>query len=371
MFRHLEVIRRKKKEEIAPVEELVATPETKAVEDEEASILSRRNFLKGMGATAAIAAMPTILHTSEAVAGKSDSLDPIRYREQRIDTAMAEMQSTLKSPEIARARNGTGPSLSPMLNVLKRFDVSETAETTYDCTDELKRYAMQFGYGNGKDGKRRVGFVHASEGQSKYLPHDSEYGNGFFWGRKDIFVTAQHVLDAAHGKPDSKKVYDIAFLKLPPDYQARPEQIVHDDPQITDADIDGQFVSILGVDNDRSALKEGMPGCKMYQGGAERLTKQWVDKVFVQADQWFKERLYRSFMMEIPSNEATGAPRETTLSAGMSGALVVMVKDKKKYFAGMLHSVYKMPDGKSVGFFYGPEAARHQFAAYSRNVASL
>lgn len=372
MFRHLDLVRRKKKEQLAIVEEPAATPEAEPEVEvaEEPIDQRRRSFLFGLGATAAVAAMPTVLHSTDALAGKGDSLDPIMRRERLMDSAISSFQQKLKSPEIVRARNGTGPALVPMMDALRQFDRSETLGTAYDCTEELKRYAVQLPYAIGRDGKPRLGFIPASAGPEKYVPATGKYGNGFYWGRKDIFVTANHVIDAANGKKDSKKVYDIAFLKVSPDCHARPDQIIYDDPSVTDADIDGEYVSVLGIDPDGVALKEGAPGGKIYQAGAERLTREWVDSVFTTADKYYKERLYRSFMIEIPHGEATSVQNETHVAAGMSGSPVMMVKNKRKVFAGMAHSVYRTPE-KSLLFFFGPETARHQFEAFTRNVASL
>lgn len=372
MFRHLEILRSKKKAELAPSEPVLAEQVNEKPDVEDEVDHRRRRFLRGLGAAAAVAAMPAVLHTTDALAGKSDSLDPIMRRERAIDEGIASFKQALKSPELQNARRGIGAVIEPMLHSLRRFDAKNTFGTKYDCSAAFKRYAVQFVYGKNKEKKTVIDFIPASAGPDKYMRESPGYGygNGFYWGRKDLYMTAQHLIEMAQDKPDSRKPYDIGFIKMPTKYHARPEQIVYDDTTITDADIDGEYVSILGIDNDETAMKDGsVIGGKIMSGGAVRLTREWVDVAFANASPAFKERLYRSFMVELPPGEAAGATADVRPISGVSGGLVLMKKDGKETFAGIFHSAYFTPEGQSLAFFYGPEAARHQFAAYTRSVA--
>ncbi len=358
----LEFFKKKKREELLKAEDALSTPTPEPLLEEEIVDQGRRSLLFGIGATAAVAAMPSVLSSTEAVAA---SLDPIRKNETFISETMAHFKRDLATPEVRDARSGKGPLIGTMMRTLKRFDPKEVIGTSYDCTRELMQHCVQYAYGKNREGKRVSVCIPASAGPEHYMPPTVGYGNGFFWGAKNIFVTAHHVFDFAMGRQDSKKKADIYIQRMAPEFEARPEQVIHDCPWITDADVDGAFVSIVGIDKDATAMKAGAVGCKMYSGGAVRLTREWVDVAFGKADDYFKERLYRSFIVEIPRGEAIEAPDVEKPSAGMSGAPVFMVKDGIKVFAGFIHAVKQGPD-KDFAIFYGPEFVRESFAQFNR-----
>lgn len=370
MFRHLEIVKRKKKEELAAIEapSSVSEPTVRIETDEDGAVLSRRTMLFGMGSTAAVAAMPAVLSGTEAVAG---TLDPIRAGQKRIDTAMAEAQRYMNSPEFLEALKGRGPRpIATVLNALRRIEAADTFGTAYDVTKELMDHAVQVAYGTNSAGKRVVGLIPAKAGPAKYMPETVGAGNGLYWNRKDVFVVPQHLLDMIHQKPLNTQKIDVAVLKLPPENHARDEQIIHDDPTLTDAAIHGQPVFIAGIDKDKSALTEGPVGCKILGGNAVQCTREWVDIAFAKSPPYLKERMYRSFMVEIPKQETDGETIESRLISGISGSEVWMVKNGRKIFAGIFHMATGTPE-KGLAFFYPASVVREAYEHYMRNVASL
>ena len=137
------------------------------------------------------------------------------------------------------------------------------------------------------------------------------------------------------------------------------------------ADIHGKPVFILGIDKDKSALKQGPVGCKILGGNAVQLTREWVDVAFANARPFVKERLYRSFMVEIPAQETEGDTIESRLISGISGSEAWVVVNGRKTFAGIFHMAHGIPGGKGLAFFYPASVVREQYEHYMRNVAAL
>jgi hypothetical protein len=295
----------------------------------------------------------------------------VSEREALIENAIGSMRSDLRSKGLQEVISGKSDLvIRPLLSVLKPIRVSDILGTKFDVSYELMRHAVQFGYGRRLGGKQSRIFTSASAGAEKYLSADAGYGNGFYWGRKDRFVTALHVLDSALGKAQNSNPLDIAILPMTTELQATDEQIVRGNSALMDVDVDLSYVAACGIDPDETSIKTGVEGCKIYPGLAVRLTSGWVDKAFGKADLYFRERLYRSFMLLLPHGEAKGAANSAPAS-GMSGSPVFMLRNGEKIGVGLLHSVFEVPSSFTgstldLGFFYGPEAIRQAIVQNSR-----
>lgn len=315
-----------------------------------------------MVATSALGALPVSLLLERSAVGVENS-NSVLEREALIDRIVGSMQNNLSAAGFEQIVLGRAPVVNrPLLEALIPIDVLSTFGTKYDASEELMRYAVQYGYWKGQNGKARVKLVAAGAGKNQYLPPDMGYGNGFYWGQKDCFVTARHTVDSAEARPQNREALDISVLRLPPDLQARDEQVVHDDPALRDNDIHGAYVKVVGIDPDKTSLKGAHEGCKGYPGVAIQLRPRWVDRAFANAEQYFKERLYRSFVMLLPAGETKGEGDARPV-AGMSGSPVVVMRNGRKIVAGLFHSSYHVTPlefGRplDLGFFYGPGAIR-------------
>jgi hypothetical protein len=131
-------------------------------------------------------------------------------------------------------------------------------DTTYDYADLRRRYPVQLGVTSvAADSHRHVVSPRvipaidkdrdASFRRDGYL--SDGYGNCFYWNAPDTIVTTEHL---AERFPESwhslrRDGFDISVASVAPHFAARsPEQVIRDDPSVSDADIHGSLVCIVG-----------------------------------------------------------------------------------------------------------------------------
>ncbi len=367
MFEHLRRIREVKKAETHTESEPVAVvPRTDEGVDH-----GRRHFLRGMAATAAVAAMPTVLKSETAEAGVLDTEKALKQREAALDSAIGSLQWAVKSPDVRAALDGKGDYLLTRTMKPLQFPINPRLleGTKYDMSETRKRYCVQMAYQSIGNGKNNVHLISEKSGTFKKMD-EAGYGNGVYWGATDRFLTAQHVVDISQNKEDSSQGRDLAILNLR-EAKGRPEQVLQDDTSLSNEDIHGAFVSIEGIDPDKTS---GEGGYKSYPGVAMRLGRGFVERVFVHSSKDHRDRMARSFMIALPPGEAQGATAVDKPATGMSGAPVFMNRGGRRVLAGIMHMVTSIPDPETkrnidIGFFHGIEEVRDQMNLYMRSGA--
>ena len=158
-------------------------------------------------------------------------------------------------------------------------------DTTYDYSDLRRRYPVQLGVTSvAADSHRHVVSPRvipaidkdrdASFRRDGYL--SDGYGNCFYWNSPDTIVTTEHL---AERFPESwhslrRDGFDISVASVAPHFAARsPQQVIRDDPSVSDADIHGSLVCIVGRDPDPWS---DMDGAKVYPGVAVKMTPQFI-----------------------------------------------------------------------------------------------
>ncbi len=151
------------------------------------------------------------------------------------------------------------------------------------------------------------------------------YGNGVYWGDARTILTADHVLASIveeSGEKFPRTNLDIALISLPERFAAKdPAQIVHDDPELSDRDIQGAIVSIVGIDPDATSNPE--TGRKAYIGRAARVSPERA-RFLAEGDSVLEKLLAKSFMITLPPGEATkiSPTNESIPAQGVSGSPV-------------------------------------------------
>jgi hypothetical protein len=178
--------------------------------------------------------------------------------------------------------------------------------------------------------------------------------------------------------------FDISVASVAPHFAARsPEQVIRDDPSVSDADIHGSLVCIVGRDPDPWG---DMDGAKVYPGVAVKMTPQFIRGALAEIPQTnrrgmssheyehfiqkIQDRMDNSYLMMLPPGEARGYPRaDSELPCqGMSAAPVFGFIRGKYRFVGMFffrQCVSKTPnaDETSMSRFFIRSA---QFAGWRR-----
>jgi hypothetical protein len=350
-LRRIKAVHSAKKAEAAPAEiKPVETPKAESSEEG----LSRRDFFKRYAApaaaTVALSAIPTVLQTELAEAAASTGPESIKRREAAIGNLLNEIRRKMNSPEVKSAMAGEGEYLvTRMLSALTTPLTQEMLRgTKYDVEKFYKKYYMQIATEKLPNGKRDTHINSALTGRIVTDRTRGPMGSGAFVGAQNRFLTAQHVLDGAMGTPHSRKGPDIAFLNTG-DVKAHPEQVLRMDPTLRDEDIDGQLVYIFGSDG------------KIYPVVPMKMHRKMVEQVYVNDSPEQRDRLARSFVVQLPPGEAEGAKVIDKPVTGSSGGVVVMFRGEnaEPEACGLLHSDLPIPDPASkrtvsTGYIYGP-----------------
>ncbi len=328
----------------------------------------RRWFLRGAIASAAMAVMPALPDTAHAE--KLDVQRSIEEREAIIANAIEKTRRAMNTPDVLAARKGEGRDL--LMKVFRTLQFPITPEfikgTKYDMSGVRKRHAVQIAYRWGRNQKLIVELISNKAEFKKET--EAGYGNGIFFGTAHSFLTAKHVAEDSQNRPDPRAARDIAILHTGA-LRARPEQVVKDDPTLTNNDIDGAFVSVEGIDPDTTGDFEGY---KSYPGVALKLSRGFIDKLYYTTPVAYRERLCKSFAIILPPGEGTGATAAQTPGSGMSGSPVWTLRNGERVLAGIMHMTTSERDpatGRTIdiAFFHGIEDVREEVASHIRSGA--
>jgi hypothetical protein len=255
--------------------------------------------------------------------------------------------------------------------------------TKYDCSDLRRRYPAQFGRHRHVASPRIIASIDKDRDplfkKEGYLPDN--YGNCFYWNTADVIVTAEHLAETF---PDSlsslrKDGFDISIATVPAHSASRSaEQIVYDDPSVSDADIHGSLVCIVGKDPDAFG---DMDGVKTFPGIAVKMTPEFIRGILSEIPQAnrrgmtaheyerfirrMQSRMNNSYMIVLPQGEAREYPHSDgeVPCQGMSASPVFGFIRGKYRPVGMFFSAMCLEDAErrrtvDVAFFHPISAIR-------------
>jgi hypothetical protein len=235
----------------------------------------RRNFLLGVPAFAiGTSALPRVALAQTVADGVSEAghaISPAAFRQAK----EAMVDETIDISRRALARDAVHEALAwqgefPQSALFRAVEIpilpAHLDETKYDISELRRRYPVQIGTaanGNRTHGARLVASLDKERDplftQDGYLAE--HYGNCFYWNTSDTIVTTEHL---GQMFPDSAKslrrdALDISVAIVAPHLASRsPEQIIRDDPSVSDADIHGRLVCVVGVE--RYGWHKGLSG---------------------------------------------------------------------------------------------------------------
>lgn len=328
----------------------------------------------GAAAASALSSIPTFLQTELAQAGSLEGEAGVRLREKLLDDSIASIRMAANSPDVKAALEGKGDFLlSRVFRVLQfPVDREKIRGTKYDMS-MMRRFCQQFIYEKVAGGKNTTRLIPASR-PDVFRKEGSGAGrsNGFFWNVANRFMTGLHAIESSRNQALSDTKRDLA-LKSTGTFNAPEDQIVYDDPTLTNADIHGAYVCIEGIDPDSSSEQGGF---KSYPGVALRIGRGFAERVWnvPGATDAYKDRMAHSFMVALPAGEAEPGAVDGTLANGMTGSAVWMNHNGKRVCAGILHGVFSMKDPETgrtmnVGVFHGVEEMRAEQDLYMRSGA--
>lgn len=371
-----EFIRRLKSAHVEEKKEVAEVPEALPLQHAvPRGGISRRAFFERYAApaaaTVALSALPNILHADMAEAARLEGREGARERERVIENKVRAVREALNSPEVRAARMGQGDRIFSRVVRAIQFPVTPQfiKGTKFDMEVVRKKHCVQFAYE--WQGKNKPHLMHWISNKLQGFKKDTEAacGNGVYFGALNKFLTARHNAAKATQREFSGGKRDLHVMNRG-SVKCLPEQLVVDDPSLTNAHIDGAFVSIEGIDPDATADSEGY---KSYPGVAVRLSREFVNSCFTTSPPDMKEWLARSFMVVVPAGEATGDGNKKPIK-GMSGSPVFTLHNGERTFAGIMFSVADYNDNVTntsydVAFFHGIEEVRAQVQEQNRTGA--
>lgn len=312
------------------------------------TFMRRRNFLIGLGATAAAAALPAF-GTGERKETRNERL---------IRTTVEQCSARLRQPNVMQALEGKGSNA--FITVLGAIDFpldSKILEgTKYDPVHLHERTVQLRG---------RVPLVAPFAKGYFWTEEEGPYGNGIFFDNHRTILTAGHIIDMMGNKPSEfPKELDIGLVHVGTSQKSRPERVVHDNMEISNRDLHGAFVVITGIDPDETA--DQWTGRKTWVGIAAALSCGVTSDRFFQANRRDVLPLKNSFAVVLPPGEARLRSRKlvyngphikpSTRAAGMSGSPMYAWINDGWVFAGVFWctNTATKPNGiVDVGFVHG------------------
>ncbi|OGG79593.1 hypothetical protein A3A39_02070 [Candidatus Kaiserbacteria bacterium RIFCSPLOWO2_01_FULL_54_13] len=319
--------------------------------------INRRTFFLGGAAVAGVSSLlavsPELRKLFEAVssAEKLRAEERIRVNEEYVKTAVTLARERLKTPDLRRALRGQGENpLGRILQVVGT-PIEHVEGTSFDVAELHRRYPVQiagpsnnFVFASAYDKFNRGGSYHTVG-----------HSNGFYWGDAKHIMANAHTLLGIKEPPPGRSV-DMGLLRLPPRLHARSEeQIIRDDGTLTNADIHGALVAVVGIDPGEPTSDK--VGHKTFLGTAFRIEPGLVRVGEGVTQTWF-DHFRNSFAVVLP-------PDEDDRSAwGMSGAVVFAHKDKWEFGGAYWSSWptrFRRGGGRKImtlGFFHGIDDLR-------------
>jgi hypothetical protein len=314
----------------------------------------RRNLLLGFPAAAAgvsLLARAALAETTPAAAGALGTpraqvpvpgaaplAEPSelfrRAKEDFIDEAIEISRAALAQDSVreAMAWEGECPQSALFRAIELPILAAHLDETKYNVTELRRRYPVQMGLPAPTPGAvhRHTSRLIASLDKDRDAQFRSDgflganYGNCFYWNAPDLIVTTEHLAELF---PDSAKSLrkdglDISVAIVGEHLASQaPEQIIYDDPSVSDADIQGNLVCIVGRDPD---VFSDMDGAKVYPGIAVKMTPEFVHGALSEVSQSNRRgmsahdferyiarvgnRMDNAYMMMLPPGEARAYP---------------------------------------------------------------
>ena len=339
------------------------------LEPKKNSGMSRRGFLEILGGSGAFAAgsmipKSIIKDLTDVLVYKEEPIKAAVYnleKQETLDNVIVAVQRNLRNPAVLEALEGRGKDfLSVILGAVEIPILPEHLEgTSYDVSELLRRYPIQ---------------VEVSRGTT------TSFGNGIFWQDPNTQLTAEHVISGnLSSDTELPAGVDVSTYRVDPFLSASSEQIVKDDPNLTNDDIHGQLVSIVGFDPDTTSDKNGY---KTYPGIAIKITPGLARFLVEHSGPLVKkrplmEKYQNSFMLVLPPGEAkqnvsvvsTGWGKSTAIlepirrAAGMSGSPMFVHLKGRYVFGGIFWSTFSFGNFSSyrnmdIGFVHGIDDVR-------------
>lgn len=268
---------------------------------------------------------------------KRDKLrSPALERARLIAAEVEKVRKRLRSPLVKEALQGKGPD--PVARVVDAIEIPvvdyklrgvSIEGTSYDLRELHRRFPVQVKVG--RPAEQIIPSYTNNSGKSAYIK--GGYGNGFYWDNRNTLMTTRHVVNGGQDIEANTSI-DVDLVTLPANLAAvSDEQVLRDDGTLTNGDIHGALVAIVGIDPDRSSDERGH---KTFLGVAARATEAFYQRLNPELTTDWTTHLTNSFMVLLPPLETAESSR------GLSGSHVFVWKGQWK-FAGVFWSAVPVP----------------------------
>ena len=310
-----------------------------------------RSFLGGAVAAGAFLAMPAELRGLFSAVSTTEALpinDNIKLREDYITKLTHFAREELQSPLLQRALRGEGENpVSRVLRVVGIPILPEHVERTkFDVSELHRRYPVQI---TGSVARKNFSLTSAYDKSGKGPYMREQNANCFYWEDDTHVMTSGHVIKGDNKLREERSV-DMGLIQVPQKFRASSkEQIIHRDPSVTNADIHGSLVAVVGIGVNGGS---GEKSHKTYLGTAFRLEAGFVKANRRSTDKTWADHFTNSFAVVLPPGEDQYTQRR------MSGSAVFVYKDGAWKFCGKYWSAQPTMvsrDGKTMvfGCFHG------------------
>ncbi len=284
-------------------------------------------------------------------------------------------------------------SLNPVSDVLRAIELpilpAHLEGTKYDVSQLQKNYTLQLSSIPVEVNKTIVHRDAEVLSSMQYATHASfqsplkgrTVANGFYYGNGQTIITNEHVAASLPGGKVALRndTLDISVANASAKFQAAfSEQIIHDNPSVTDADIEGSLVVAVGIDPDASSDHKGG---KVYPGVAVKIPQEFAEGYFSrnikqskkpeELQRWKNEimKMSSSYMIVLPPGEGREMfPKEfgKIPAVGMSGSAVFGYIRGQYQLTGIVWGVTSINDtarGRNVDVaYFHPISAIRQIA---------
>ena len=314
---------------------------------------NRRKFLKLAGA---------FVGTSVLLDGLNDNFlsateeKDVLERQKILDDFIATAQKNLRDPAVLDALEGRGEDpLSIILQAINKIPIPPKLleGTAYDVS-KLQPYCNQFNFPYGL-----ANFAYYQNGETIISAAHPRYGEQ----RKNVTYPVANIdVDIWRPGPESGLgTKDVS-------------KIIQDDPSITDSDIHGQFIVVVGKDKDKdkgpSQASDGR-GYKTYAAIAIKITTGLAQKLGFGAIEEGSFLLILPPSESEPDTDATGnvardeKGRTIKRANAMSGAQMWVYRNGEYVHAGVFFGVLPSDDkegrarpGVNIGYARGKDDVR-------------
>jgi hypothetical protein len=298
-----------------------------------------------------------VLVGSASIAGAGSQHEIDLEKDRMIHETLVAARDNLQSPRVKRALLGGS---SAVRTILRAVDLPRACErlgrTRYDPGPLHQWYPALLAFREQpmQSTEWKIDASTPDSTKRSYEEPGFGYGNGFFFGERNTFVTNHHV--AQHITNIAASKYDIDVLTLPEEFAAKDDrQVVRDETLSPSQDLEGSLVVMTSIDPDSTSDARGH---KTFCGVPFKITHEFIKNIFrMPSGSTVARDLDAAYAFVIPPGEGHRDKESHRPAEGTSGSPVWVFDETARSYkiAGIMGRAGVFTgSGRevSIGYFY-------------------